>query len=359
MDSKVLSNRTQKGYKITQTIFYIMLIPLLFMAFVSSIVMFNTKTSGGYPNLLGYTVIQFKDNSFYDSVKNRYAENEVNLFFSLKETDYKIGDIIAYYSATSNNSPIFGYPSFPTNLGMMFNNSTSNTFSTEELSEISFGKIANIGVITEAGGYYNTYVCFSLYTSQYDTTDYDTVILAMDTIGKVVSPSPVIISFLIFCSSFTSFLTLVLLPCIILLSIQILAILFKVGIEREKRSGIKQKIIIEEVKKQDEFISAGYKLPKHPLEGKTSLAETVESFDKNKTKTKQKKAKKKFEKQNRTIPQKPTKSIPTRPIPIKPIPPKPIITESIKTAPVRPIPIKPIPQKPVKPIPQKPIQPKK
>jgi len=365
--AKETTSKPQKIYQITQTIFYIVVVPLLILAFISGMIMLNTKLSGGYPSFLGYTVIQFQDDSFYDVTNNRYGEGEYNLFFSLGENGYSVGDLIAYYSAPSDNPPIQGHlPDWPpTSLNATFEAPNSSTFEAEELSEVSFGIINNIDYIYDTFG--NSYKCFSIFSSlddQENGSDQDTIILAMDTIGVVAGSDPIFIGFLMYCSSFSSFITFVLLPCIILLGLQIISIFFKLSFEKEKRSGIKQKIRMEEIKNQDDFVATNNKLPKRPI-GRVALAEMVESFDENKKSKKSNNVKGKiparpFPVQFNNPPVRPIKPmsqkvVPQRPIPTKPIFQKPINPAPTKPIPQKPIPIKPIPQKPIKTIPQKPI----
>ena len=86
-------------YRVTKIILLILIVPVILLSVVSSLVMFNSKGNGGIPALFGNHAITLENSNFATQDTDAFNEGEVVLFKSLAQTDYKISDIIAYYSA--------------------------------------------------------------------------------------------------------------------------------------------------------------------------------------------------------------------------------------------------------------------
>lgn len=247
-------NKKYTVSKIMQIFLLIFIIPVLLIATFSVIIMINSKNMGGYPNLFDNTLVQIQDESFYNPVTEKFKVGEYEMFKSA--LDYKKGDIIAYYSERSENQVFVDLIVWDDITSELQNTSNSNIQTialdaTTETAEVSIGKIANIGRVNVANN--QEFVCYSIYTSNNDMSDTDSAqnpIPLLDVIGVNVEASDFIKSFMVYCASFDSFITLILIPCVLLFAINLISLILRRSYDREEFYGNKEIIRMQELERE-------------------------------------------------------------------------------------------------------------
>ena len=233
-------NASLKIHKITNAFYLIIIIPFLILGFLSSLVMYNCKMAGGYPNLWGHYVVQIEDNSFYEESTKRYEVGTYQTFKRVDPNSLKPGDLIAYYSGhtddfangtapdwvpidpTSGDSGTLVYkPSFTLASG-----STDPT--TNGKATVSIVKVGNYkgSITTDTGETYDCISYFSSNSAQEENYDYNTLLLTVDIIGVAVPSNDLIIEFMVYSATFNGFLTFILIPCLFLVAMKIISLWF-------------------------------------------------------------------------------------------------------------------------------------
>ena len=93
-------NKNLKVHKITNVLFLILLVPFLLVSLVASIIMFNTKSAGGYANFLGYYVYEIQNDNFKMSTQferydvDPYVKGAKFLFHKVSIDDIEDGQFV-------------------------------------------------------------------------------------------------------------------------------------------------------------------------------------------------------------------------------------------------------------------------
>lgn len=271
--------------RFTKILIAILIIPTLIFGVFCTIVLSNTKLNGGIPSIFGYYVVQIPDNSFYNPTLKLYHAGDYRMFQSIQSSDYRVGDMIAYYVGTENaedqivleryewvenfsqniqndqSTPLINnistYQNLKTNSeGLNFSAPNTTEFSAvmNGGAEVKLGKIEKIGIGYDAEEV--AYVIYSVYGNPTDLIQQP--ILALSVIGLSVSSSDFFINLILFCSSTFSFVLLLLIPCALLITLQITNLTLGAEQLREEKN-IKKKFLLEsEIKSQmEEFYSFG------------------------------------------------------------------------------------------------------
>ncbi|MBP3389601.1 MAG: hypothetical protein J6K71_00300 [Clostridia bacterium] len=233
-------NASLKIHKITNAFYLIIIIPFLILGFLSSLVMYNCKMAGGYPNLWGHYVVQIEDNSFYEEATKRYGVGTYQTFKRVDPNSLKPGDLIAYYSghtedfangtapdwvpidpASSDNGTIVYKPSFTLASG-------SSDPTTNGKATVSIVKVGNYkgSITTDAGETYDCISYFSSNSAEEENYDYNTLLLTVDIIGVAVPSNELIVEFMVYSATFNGFFTFILIPCLFLVAMKIISLWF-------------------------------------------------------------------------------------------------------------------------------------
>jgi len=334
VEEYIENNKKHTISKIMQIFLLIFIVPVLVIASFSVIIMTNTKNMGGYPSLFGNTVIQIEEGGFYNPISGMFSVGGYEMFKA--GSDYKRGDIIAYYSEPSENEPIAGeiiWEDITSELNSNDNSNIATTFEeTTDVSAVGIGKIGNIGRLIVANS--QEFVCYSLYSSNDDTSDQDTVILLIDIIGVSIESNEFIKSFMVYCSSFDSFITLVLIPCVLLFALNLVSVILRRSYDKEEFYGQKQIIRQQEIERENMMDDEGGGKRKSIFSRMISNRPYKEKAYKYEDEVKQ-------QKPVRVAPERPTNQMQ------KQAPQRPAIPGH-HTAPKKPTPQHKIPQRPIK-----------
>ena len=236
-------NASLKIHKITNAFYLIIIIPFLILGFLSSLVMYNCKMAGGYPNFWGHYVVQIEDNSFYEEATGRYQMGTSQTFMRVDPSKLKPGDLIAYYSGHTEDIangtapdwvPILpdeqtgqegGALSFLPNFKL--GSGTENP-TTDGKATVSVVKVGNYkgSITTESGEKYDCISYFSSNSAEEENYDYNTLLLTVDIIGVAVQNNDLIVEFMTYSATFNGFLTFILIPCLFLVAMKIISLWF-------------------------------------------------------------------------------------------------------------------------------------
>lgn len=226
-------NKHYTLHKITNVFYLIIIIPFLIIGFISAMSMYSTKMAGGLPNLFGYYAVAMQNNSWYwdESVNpahpnnaqmtalyGKYKKGNVILFKAVNVNDLKEGDRVIYYYNPGSNEIGGSYPEWePLNATY---SSSQNNVATVIMAELA-GKKATI---TDENG--KEYTCFSYYKSyvKIGETTTEELLIADNIIGVEVQDNNFLKDLILFVSSFNGFLTLVMLPIIVLIILKIISL---------------------------------------------------------------------------------------------------------------------------------------
>lgn len=272
--------------RFTKIFIAILIIPTIIFGVFCTIVLSNTKLNGGLPSIFGYYVVQIPDNSFYNSQLNLYRAGDYRMFQSIQSSDYRVGDMIAYYVGSEDaedqivlesyewienlsrnwqdNAPDNLIDDFSAYQKNKINHSGTNTYSTDTATqfdasenggaEVKLGKIERIGIGYDADEV--AYVIYSIYGTPTDLIDKP--ILAFSVIGLSISSPDFIISLILYCSSTFSFIILLLLPCALLITFQITNLTLGAKQMRLEKNYKKRMLRESEIKSQmEEYYSVG------------------------------------------------------------------------------------------------------
>ena len=270
-------NKKYKFYKFSKIILCVVAIPFLVLALLSAFVMMNSKNVGGYPSMFGYTVIDLAyDNNMY------YGEdaNKKIMVQKVSSDEYKVGDIIVYYVNLDDDEPekegVFHDQNALSYGANLFNEAMpyADPIIGVDISAVSVGQIGSIGKITETGTN-NVYDAFTVYISEAQTSsDQHNSVFAYNVLGKAVEASPFFIDFLSYCASVQSFITLVILPVLVVLALQIMNTIARRAYERSDRVEEKSRI------RKQENAQEGASDKTEPVNNyQENLAKTVEGFN--------------------------------------------------------------------------------
>ena len=233
-------NASLKIHKITNAFYLIIIIPFLILGFLSSLVMYNCKIAGGYPNLWGHYVVQIEDNSFFEEATGKYEIGTYQTFKRVDPNSLKPGDLIAYYSGhtedfangtapdwtpidpeSMDNGTLVFKPTFTLASGSM--DPTTNGKAT-----VSIVKVGNYkgSITTDTGETYDCISYFSSNSAQEENYDYNTLLLTVDIIGVAVPSNAMIVEFMVYSATFNGFFTFILLPCLFLVAMKIISLWF-------------------------------------------------------------------------------------------------------------------------------------
>ena len=230
-----------RAHKITNALFLILLVPFLIVSLLAAIIMFNTKSAGGYANFLGYYVYEIQNDNFKKSGPNGrydddpYVKGAKFLFHKVSVDDLKANDYVIYYSKAGTDTPTAS-----TEPNWVYMNSSINPNgvqivgeSESDLAEMQFVQLAGkkATITTEDG---NKHVVLSYYTSvvergfDWDNTDPGDELLVYDNIVGVMAEdqNAFLMGLLEFCGSTSGFLILVLVPCGLLLMLKLISLVF-------------------------------------------------------------------------------------------------------------------------------------
>ncbi|MDD2227333.1 MAG: hypothetical protein PHH71_01965 [Clostridia bacterium] len=267
-----MSIKSEKLYNITKIIIIIFLFPSIIAGLFNSFVLISTKANGGVPSFFNLRVVKIPNNNFYDVNSGKFMAGEHCPFSNVSQYDYSPGDIIAYYkySEQNGNTIIIRDWNFEGNenssevlsgsqtssafypISNTLNAENSQSVTEENTITLSFaeqtsditpdvllGKIAKVGIAFDERNV--GYVCFSLYSDSTDTVD-ENLILAMDVVGKSTELSNFFINVMVFCSTTFSLLIL-LIPCVLLIILNIINITAKKITEKEEHQETKRMLI--------------------------------------------------------------------------------------------------------------------
>lgn len=236
-------NASLKIHKITNAFYLIIIIPFLILGFLSSLVMYNCKMAGGYPNLFGHYVVQIEDNSFFEEQTGRFEMGSYQTFKSVNTNTLKPGDLIAYYSGhteeIANGTAPDWVPIVPNSQEEQGGNSLSfqpifklgsgtENPSTDGKATVSIVKVGNYkgSITTEDGKQYDCISYFSSNSAEEENYDYNTLLLTVDIIGVAVPSNDMIVEFMVYSATFNGFLTFILIPCLFLVAMKIISLWF-------------------------------------------------------------------------------------------------------------------------------------
>ena len=238
---KETQNKHLKAHKITNVLFLILLVPCVLIALLSAIIMFNTKSAGGYANFLGYYVYEIQNDNFKMSGPNGrydvdpYVKGAKFLFHKVSVDDLKDEQYVIYYSKAGTDTPTAS-----TEPNWVYMNSSvipsGIQIVGEEESDLAEMKLVQLAgkkatITTEDG---NKHVVLSYYTSvvergfDWDNTDPGDELLVYDNIVGVMAEdqNAFLMGLLEFCGSTSGFLILVLVPCGLLLMLKLISLAF-------------------------------------------------------------------------------------------------------------------------------------
>ena len=227
-----------RAHKITNTLFLILLVPFLIVSLLAAIIMFNTKSAGGYANFLGYYVYEIQNDNFKKSTLlehydvDPYVKGAKFLFHKVSVDDLKADDYVIYYSKAGTDTPTAS-----TEPNWVYMNSSINPNGVQivgedesDLAEMQFVQLAGkkATITTEDGA---RHVVFSYYTSRvkiFDNTSAGSDLLVYDNIVGVMAEdqNAFLMGLLEFCGSTSGFLILVLVPCGLLLMLKLISLVF-------------------------------------------------------------------------------------------------------------------------------------
>ena len=227
-----------RAHKITNTLFLILLVPFLIVSLLAAIIMFNTKSAGGYANFLGYYVYEIQNDNFKKSTLlehydvDPYVKGAKFLFHKVSVDDLKADDYVIYYSKAGTETPTAS-----TEPNWVYMNSSINPNGVQivgedesDLAEMQFVQLAGkkATITTEDGA---RHVVFSYYTSRvkiFDNTSAGSDLLVYDNIVGVMAEdqNAFLMGLLEFCGSTSGFLILVLGPCGLLLMLKLISLAF-------------------------------------------------------------------------------------------------------------------------------------
>ena len=234
-------NKNLKVHKITNVLFLVLLVPFLLVSLVASIIMFNTKSAGGYANFLGYYVYEIQNDNFKMSGPNGrydvdpYVKGAKFLFHKVSVDDLKDEQYVIYYSKAGTDTPTASTEPNWVYMNSRVIPSGVQIVGEEEsdLAEMKFVQLAGkkATITTEDG---NKHVVLSYYTSvvdrgfDWDNTDPGDELLVYDNIVGVMAQeqNAFLMGLLEFCGSTSGFLILVLVPCGLLLMLKLISLAF-------------------------------------------------------------------------------------------------------------------------------------
>lgn len=216
----------------------ILLVPFLIVSLLAAIIMFNTKSAGGYANFLGYYVYEIQNDNFKKSTLlehydvDPYVKGAKFLFHKVSVDDLKADDYVIYYSKAGTDTPTAS-----TEPNWVYMNSSINPNGVQivgedesDLAEMQFVQLAGkkATITTEDGA---RHVVFSYYTSRvkiFDNTSAGSDLLVYDNIVGVMAEdqNAFLMGLLEFCGSTSGFLILVLVPCGLLLMLKLISLVF-------------------------------------------------------------------------------------------------------------------------------------
>ena len=222
-------------------LFLVLLVPFLLVSLVASIIMFNTKSAGGYANFLGYYVYEIQNDNFKMSGPNGrydvdpYVKGAKFLFHKVSVDDLKDEQYVIYYSKAGTDTPTAS-----TEPNWVYMNSRVIPSGVQivgeaesDLAEMKLVQLAGkkATITTEDG---NKHVVLSYYTSvvdrgfDWDNTDPGDELLVYDNIVGVMAEdqNAFLMGLLEFCGSTSGFLILVLVPCGLLLMLKLISLAF-------------------------------------------------------------------------------------------------------------------------------------
>lgn len=287
-------------YKFTKVVIAFLIIPTLVFGIFCTVVLSNTRTNGGIPSIFGYYAVQIPNNNFYNSELGLFKAGEHQMFQSINGSDYKVGDMISYYNVNEplENHIIIEDVEWYDNLSQLQNpsdlqtfekslNSTQTTFHNLSINnsehnniseyaenpndEIGLGKIQKIGVGRDIND--NKFVICLVSESPQDFVGKQ--ILALNIIGCSINSSPFFIDLLLFSSTTLSFVVMLLLPCILLISFQVINLSLAARQAREEKVAKKKLIRELELKNQQEEFSTAKPLP---ASSETDFADSKKDF---------------------------------------------------------------------------------
>lgn len=271
-------NKKYKFYKFSKILLCIVAVPLLLLALASSFIMMNSKSVGGYPSVFGYTVIEtlYDNNGYYNETESRKV-----MFKKMSASEYKAGDVIAYYVNLNEDDEILGiytpensqtYSASLLDTGATTYDATAGIAGTA----ISIGRIGTAVEIQKFGESVKQNG-FTVYTNETnDLSDQDSVVLSDYVLGKMVEVSPFLVSLICYGASVQSFVTLVVIPVLFVLVLKIVNEVARRAYEREDRLGEKQRIRKEE---NDQDVNIDANAGAEPVNTyQENLARTVEGF---------------------------------------------------------------------------------
>ncbi|MBR2433327.1 MAG: hypothetical protein IKB21_01820 [Clostridia bacterium] len=237
---KETQNKHLKAHKITNVLFLILLVPCVLIALLSAIIMFNTKSAGGYANFLGYYVYEIQNDNFKMSTQferydvDPYVKGAKFLFHKVSIDDIEDGQFVIYYSSPGSDEPIStSAPDWVPLNNMVNPMPTEFVGEDDDLAELKMVQIGHKkAVITAEDG--TRYTVFSYYQNivdrgfDFDHTNAGSELLVYNNIVGVMAEdqNAFLMSVLEFCGSTSGFLTLVLIPCVLLMTIKLISLYF-------------------------------------------------------------------------------------------------------------------------------------
>ena len=231
-----------RAHKITNALFLILLVPFLIVSLLAAIIMFNTKSAGGYANFLGYYVYEIQNDNFKKSTDmiryddDPYVKGAKFLFHKVSVDDLKDDQFVIYYSKAGTDTPTASTEPNWVYMNSRVIPSGVQIVGEEQESGLAEMKLVQLAgkkatITTEDG---NKHVVLSYYTSvvergfDWDNTDPGDELLVYDNIVGVMAEdqNAFLMGLLEFCGSTSGFLILVLGPCGLLLMLKLISLAF-------------------------------------------------------------------------------------------------------------------------------------